>query len=117
MILDSLWVIGEFCMIGSVVAQRRHAAAGEPWDWAAAVVFTALAPLSAITGDRAGAGIAAFLAAASWLAWWLGRRGGRRRRRSPRALGHKARARLAAMARNMPRPGPVLRPVPQVAPS
>lgn len=45
--------------------------------------------------------------------WWRSRR--KRRKRSLKALGHKARARLAAMARNMPRPAPVLRPVPQGA--
>ncbi len=49
----------------------------------------------------------------AWIAWQNWRR--RRKKRSLRALGHKARARLAAMARNMPRPGPVLRPVPQGA--
>jgi hypothetical protein len=42
--------------------------------------------------------------------WWWSRR---KRKRSLRQLGHKARVRLAAMARNMPKPGPVLRPVPQ----
>jgi len=45
--------------------------------------------------------------------WWLSRR--RKRKRAVKALGHKARARLAAMIRNMPKPGPVLRPVPQGA--
>lgn len=44
--------------------------------------------------------------------WWLSRR---KRKRSLKALGHKARARLAAMLRSMPKPGPVLRPVPQGA--
>jgi hypothetical protein len=45
--------------------------------------------------------------------WWWSRR--KRKKRSLKALGHKARARLAALAANMPRPGPVLRPVPQGA--
>lgn len=44
--------------------------------------------------------------------WWLSRR---KRKRSLKALGSKARARLAAMVKNMPTPGPVLRPVPQGA--
>lgn len=43
--------------------------------------------------------------------WWWSRR---KRKRSLRQLGHKARARLAAMVRNMPRPSPRL--VPQRAP-
>ena len=42
--------------------------------------------------------------------WWWSRR---KRKRSLRALGNKARARLAAMIRNMPERRPVLRPVPQ----
>lgn len=42
--------------------------------------------------------------------WWYSRR---KRKRSLRQLGNKARARLAAMARNMPRPSPRL--VPQGA--
>jgi peptidoglycan/LPS O-acetylase OafA/YrhL len=45
--------------------------------------------------------------------WWLSRRKGKRK--ALKALGNKARARLAAMARNMPRPSPVRRPVPQGA--
>jgi len=63
-------------------------------------------------------GAADWVNVASWAAsgltglilWWWSRR---KRKRSLKALGHKARARLAAMARNMPKPGPVLRPVPQ----
>ena len=41
--------------------------------------------------------------------WWWSRR---KRKRTLAALGNKARARLAAMLRNMPKPGPVLKPVP-----
>jgi hypothetical protein len=44
--------------------------------------------------------------------WWHSRR---KRKRSLKALGNKARARLAALARNMPRPSPARRPVPQGA--
>jgi hypothetical protein len=43
--------------------------------------------------------------------WWLSRRN---RKRSLKLLGAKARARLAAMLRNMPRPSPRL--VPQTVP-
>ena len=46
--------------------------------------------------------------------WWWSRR---KRKRTLASLGSKARARLAAMIRNMPKPGPVLRPVPQGSPS
>jgi membrane associated rhomboid family serine protease len=59
---------------------------------------------------------AAALGASALLAmvlWWWSRR--KRRKRSLRQLGEKMRAVFAAMARNMPRPGPVLRPAPQGA--
>ena len=49
----------------------------------------------------------------AWRAWRNWRR--RKRKRSLKALGNKARARLAALLRSMPKPGPVLRPVPQGA--
>jgi hypothetical protein len=45
--------------------------------------------------------------------WWWSRR---KRKRTLAALGNKARARLAAMIKKMPKPGPVLRPVPQLSP-
>lgn len=79
-----------------------------------AVIAVVIAVLYALQGNgpqtAVNAGIAVFWA---WMWWQQWRR--RRRKRSLRQLGHKARARLAAMARNMPRPGPVLRPVPQGA--
>jgi hypothetical protein len=42
--------------------------------------------------------------------WWWSRR---KRKKTIAALGGRARARLAAMIKNMPKPGPVLQPVPQ----
>jgi len=83
--------------------------------WALAVAVTAglKSALEAVTGHWVLAPADAAVAAA-WLWIWLNRRGGRRKR-SLRQLGHKARARLAALARNMPKPGPVLRPAPQGA--
>jgi hypothetical protein len=79
-----------------------------------AVTAAVNAVLYALQGDGLQAalnvGVAGYWA---WLWWQQWRR--RRRKRSLRALGHKARARLAALAANMPRPGPVLRPVPQGA--
>lgn len=75
-------------------------------------------------GGTAGAALAAavsggWLYVASWgasallglILWWLSRR---QRKRSLRQLGNKARARLAAMLRNMPSLSPRL--VPQAAP-
>lgn len=73
-----------------------------------ATVWLALGVLACGTGASA----SALAALAVWL--WTRRKD---LKRALRALGHKARARLAAMARNMPRPSPVLRPVPQGAPS
>ena len=45
--------------------------------------------------------------------WWWSRR--KRRKRSLKALGEKMRAVFEAMAKNTPRPGPVVRPAPQGA--
>jgi hypothetical protein len=114
-VIRILWLLGAACCIMSWVSQlRRSPAAKAAWDMATAIVYTVLIPLTVLTGDWPGTGVAAFLALIWWLTWWLGRRG-RRRKRSLRGLGFKARARLAAVLRNMPRPGPVLRPVPQGA--
>jgi hypothetical protein len=106
-----LWPIAGGFVLMSVRA-RRNSVAEAAWDLAAAVSYTALIPLNALTGDWPGAVLAAFLAVFAWVVWWVDRHG-RRKRRSLKALGSKARARLASMLRNMPRPGPVLRPVPQ----
>lgn len=69
-----------------------------------AVIAVVIAVLYALQGNgpqtAVNAGIAVFWA---WL-WWQQWR--RRRKRSLRQLGHKARAKLAAMIRNMPRPVP-----------
>lgn len=71
---------------------------------------TILAAIDAMDRDWLASAIA-LAVAAFW--FWIWRRNRGNRKRSLRALGNKARARLAAMARNMPKPGPVLRPVPQ----
>jgi membrane protein implicated in regulation of membrane protease activity len=81
------------------------------WMWSAAGGF--------IGGAVSGIGwfacaCSAASAVLAFILWWWSRR---KRKRSPKALGHKARARLAAMIRNMPKPGPALRPVPQGVPS
>jgi small basic protein len=73
-----------------------------------------LALLYAFQGDWLAAVLLAFVAVLWGRLWWQSWRR-RKKKRSLRALGHKARARLAALARNMPRPGPVLRPAPQGA--
>lgn len=83
------------------------------WNLATAVACTALALLAVITDAGLFAVVTSALAVFRWWLWWRGPRN--RRRRSLRALGHKARARLAAMLRSMPGPGPALRPVPQGA--
>lgn len=80
-----------------------------------AAAYALLALYWAFHGAPVAAGACAVIAVIWAWWWWQGRR--KRRKRSLKALGHKARARLAAMARNMPKPGPVLRPVPQGAPS
>lgn len=111
LIVSALWLLAGVC---AAVSAFLRGVPVLPWRLASALVYTALVPLNALTGDWFGVGLASFLAVAWWLNWWFGRRG-RRKKRSLKALGHKARARLAAMLRNMPRPDPVLRPVPQGA--
>ena len=80
-------------------------------QWASGGLCGALGYL--IGGSRVNAAASAASALLALVLWWHSRR--KRRKRSLRQLGSKARARLAAMARNMPRPGPVLRPAPQGA--
>jgi len=99
------------CAFGSLIADMRGKPALEHGLIGLACAAEAvLAVLDAL--DQAWiASAIAFAVAAIWFwMWWRKRK---KRKRSLKALGHKARARLAAMARNMPRPGPVLRPVPQ----
>ncbi len=87
---------------------RRFAAA-----WLGLACFIAVIWLTAgVAASGLGASLSALIALAVWL--WTRRKD---MKRAVRALGNKARARLAAMARSMPRPGPALRPVPQGAPS
>lgn len=96
-----------------VLAMRRMSRrpASDPWfyfQWACTDLGGGLSAL--VSGEWphvAGWGASGLLALVLW--WWSRRR----RKRSLKALGSKARARLAAMVRNMPKPGPVLRPVPQ----
>lgn len=92
---SALWLLAGVC-VAVPVCLRGEAAS--PWRLAAALVYTALIPLSALEDDWFGVGLASFLALVWWLNWWFGRRG-KRKRRSLKAVGHKARARLAAMAR------------------
>jgi membrane protein implicated in regulation of membrane protease activity len=105
------------CVLGAI-------AAAQACRWALSAVLSGavtgfsavLALLYAFQGDWPQAVLGAGLAVMwAWL-WWKQRRR-RKRRRSLRELGHKMRAVFEAMARNMPRPGPVLRPVPQGAPA
>lgn len=102
------------CSFMAAAAQVRRSPGLEAWNLAAAVTCTELAVLFALAGAIGLAVALVGLAALRWWLWWKGRRG-KRRKRSLKALGHKARARLAALAANMPRPGPALRPVPQGA--
>ena len=93
-----------------LAAGRGDAEGAARWAGIAAAAYGSEALAAAAGGDWMTAAVGAALAA-FW--FWLWRRGRRNRKRSLRALGNKARARLAAMAGNMPKPGPVLRPVPQ----
>jgi Flp pilus assembly protein TadB len=99
------------CAFGSLAAGRRGKPALEHGLCGlACAAETVLAVLDALGGQRVASAVALAVAAV-W--FWLWRRGRKNRKRSLRQLGHKARARLAAMIRNMPRPSPRL--VPQGA--
>jgi hypothetical protein len=82
---------------------------------AAAGCDAVIAVVDALRGDWANFAVAA-VDAGIWL-WFWWRRDKRKRRRSLRRLGHKALAAIGGMLRNMPRPGPVLRPAPQGSPA
>lgn len=102
-----------------------------PPAWAFVWVAVSRAPFAralalAMAWMSAGLGVVLAFAAGPWpgvvigvahvaIGAWLWRRGGRRRRRAPRAYGAKSRAlvaALAAKARRAAAPRPVLRPVP-----
>jgi hypothetical protein len=116
--MGALWLAGGLIALSQGVARASgHPGAVRGLSLAAALTYTSLTALSAIGGDPVGSGLAAFLAMIWWLNWWLDRGGRRRKKRSLKALGNKARAAVEAMLRNMPKPGPVLRPAPQGAPA
>ena len=112
---ESCLTLASVACIGGAVAAAMFArmALAAFLSGTIAVIAALLAVLYALHGDgtraAGNAGIAVFWA---WL-WWQLRR--RKRRRSLRALGEKTRAVFAALARNMPRPGPAVRPAPQGA--
>lgn len=107
-------VLAVCSVAGYLIADRGNPVAAKWLCAVAALAYVALAVLFALSRDWPWSGIDTALAAFYGWLWW-NRRNRRRRRRSLRSLGEKSRARLAAMARNMPKPGPVLRPVPQGA--
>lgn len=102
-----------FCVSAEAVATARgDAKAATAWAGIAVAAYGAEALFDAMGGEWWACGVSAALAA-FW--FWTWRRGRKNRKRSLKALGNKARARLAEMPRNMPKPGTVLRPVPQEA--
>lgn len=114
-VANCLSLIGLAFGVASLVAQSRGKAdAVARYDGLASAGYAGAAVCNLLQQGWVSAAITAALAVAYFWTW---RRNRRKRKRSLRALGHKARARLAAMVRNMPKPGPVLRPVPQGSPS
>jgi hypothetical protein len=104
--IPPLTVLGMFRILG----QPAGGSGFYGW-WAVAAAFSTASSLVAF-GFGAGWPFGASGVLAMVL-WWRSRRKGRKR--AARSAGAKARARIAAMARNMPTPGRVLRPVPQGA--
>lgn len=101
------------CSAMAFLAQARGRPSLEAWNLASALTSTALSLSFALDGNEQPAVVVGVLAVLRWRIWRRGPRG--KLRRALRALGAKARAKLAAMARNMPKPGLVLQPVPQRA--
>lgn len=106
--------------LGAVTFAAVHArTAGRAacWASAAAGMWGLIAVRAAVEGEWFPAVVFGAEAAVwAWFAWRQWRR--RKRKRLLLGLmGYKARAVVEAMLRSMPRPGPVLRPVPQGAPS
>lgn len=101
-------------LMGFVFSRLEHVpllSRGFYFRWAVGASGSLIAQL--LTGTRLEVWAAAASLAVALILWLWSRR--KQIRRALRALGDKTRAVFAAMARNMPRPGPVLRPVPQGA--
>ena len=72
MIVPFLFGVGFVLSIVMIAAPQRQRAA---WELLCAVVFTALAPLTAVEGDGSGCCIAVLCALLAWALWVLGRVG------------------------------------------
>lgn len=72
MIVPFLWGAGFASAVVSTFAPPPQRPA---WEVLAAVVFTALAPLTAVQGDGPGCCIAVLCALLAWALWVLGRMG------------------------------------------
>lgn len=101
-----LTVLGMFRIL------RRPAGSRFCACWAADALLTMAGVLAAGLGPG-GAWPSGASGVIALVLWWWSRR--KKRKRAARPAGAKARARLAAMAKGMPKPGRVPRPVPQGA--
>ena len=72
MIVNFLWGAGFVLSIVMIAAPARQRPV---WELLSAVVFTALAPLTAVEGDGSGCCVAALCALLAWALWVLGRLG------------------------------------------
>lgn len=101
-----------FAVTSTLASARRNLEAATQRAGCAAIAYVVLALTDVLSRNW----IAAAIAAACALFWaWLWWRGRKDRKKALRTLGAKSKARLEALVRNMPKPGPVLRPVPQSA--
>lgn len=96
--------VAVFCVTARTLAAARgdREAAGK-WAGIAGTAYAAEGLFDAMQGSWWAVAVNALLAA---LWFWLSRRNRRKRKRARKLIGAKARAVLAAMAKNMPKPGP-----------
>lgn len=107
--IDCATVLAVCCVIAAAVASSRGG--GRRLALLVVASYGVLAVLNALVSEWPWSALDAGVSLAWLWIWWNRKRP--RRRKSLRQLGHKARAALAAIAGNMPKPGPSRRLAPQ----
>lgn len=76
----ALWLLSIPVSLMACRAQYRRSTGLQAWNLAAALIYTALVPVTALDGDWIGTGLAVLLVLLRWILWWLGPRRGRKAR-------------------------------------